>query len=85
MPLKNTCKRRNNKQTLDISVISPSGKKLHSNPELYNYLEDNPEVKCDRSVTNTSRPSCLPILAQKTSEKDFRMNFQNYEIRKQYV
>ena len=76
MHFQNTCKRRNNKQTLDISVISPSGKKLHSNPELYNYLEDNPEVKCDRSVTN----SCLPILAQKTSEKDFRMNFQNYEI-----
>ena len=65
---KKTCKRRNNKKTWDISVISPIGKKLPSNPELYNYLEANPEVKCDRSVTNTSRPSRLPILAQKPFE-----------------
>jgi len=49
-------------------VISPSGKKLCSNPELYNYLEANPEVKCHRSVTNTSRPSRLQIIAQKPFE-----------------
>ena len=65
---KKTCKRRNNKKTWDISVISPSGRKLRSNPELYNYLEANPEVKCARSITNTSRPCLLPILAQKPFE-----------------
>ena len=65
---KKTCKRRSNKRTWDISVMAPSGKKLRSNPELYNYLEANPEVKCDRSVTNTSRPSRLPIFAQKPFE-----------------
>ena len=65
---KKTCKRRNNKKTWDISVISPCGNKLRSNPELCNYLEINPELKCDRSVTNTSRPSRLPILAQKPFE-----------------
>ena len=65
---KKTCKRRNNKRTWDISLISPCGNKVRSNPELYNYLEANPELKCDRSVTNTSRPSRLPILAQKPFE-----------------
>jgi len=68
MHFHNTCKRRNNKRTWDIFVIAPIGKKLRSNPELYNNLEANPEVKCDRSVTNTSRPSRLQILAQKPFE-----------------
>ena len=29
--------------------------RLRSNPEVDRYLENNPKVKCDRDVTNTSR------------------------------
>ena len=29
--------------------------RLRSNPEVDRYLENNPKVKCDREVTNTSR------------------------------
>ena len=36
-------------------VLSPQGKKLRSNIEIRKYLEVNPDIKCDRNVTNTSK------------------------------
>ena len=32
-------------------LISPNGKKFRSNPEVYSYLEANPDVKYDKEVT----------------------------------
>merc|ERR1711971_233674 len=40
----------------DFCLITPCGKRLRSNPEIDRYLEKNPDVECDREVTNTSRP-----------------------------
>ena len=40
----------------DFYITTPDGKKLRSNPEIDKYLEKNPNVGCDRRVTNTSRP-----------------------------
>ena len=40
----------------DFYIITPDEKKLRSNPEIERYLEKNPDVDCDREVTNTSRP-----------------------------
>merc|ERR1711971_1035965 len=40
----------------DFYLITPCGKRLRSNPEIDRYLEKNPDVECDREVTNTSRP-----------------------------
>ena len=37
----------------DFHVICPNGKKFRSNVEINRYLEANPEVKCDRNITNT--------------------------------
>ena len=39
----------------DFSVFSPDGKKFRSTIEVTKFLESNPEVKCDREVTNTSQ------------------------------
>ena len=39
---------------LDFYVFGPNGQKFRSNIEIKNYLELNPEVKCDLDVTNTS-------------------------------
>ena len=39
----------------DFHVLSPQGKKLRSNIEIRKYLEVNPDIKCDRNVTNTSK------------------------------
>ena len=43
----------------DFHVFSPCGKRFRSNPEIDRYLDQNPEVKCDRNVTNTSKSSDL--------------------------
>ena len=40
----------------DFYVISPSGKRFRSNPEITRYLDENPKIKCDLGVTNTSKP-----------------------------
>ena len=39
----------------DFHVLSPQGKKFRSNIEIRKYLEVNPDIKCDRNVTNTSK------------------------------
>ena len=51
------CKRKSgvSKDIWDFHVLSPQGKKLRSNNDIFKYLEANPDVKCDQSVTNTSR------------------------------
>ena len=43
----------------DFHVFSPCGRRFRSNPEIDRYLDQNPEVKCDRNVTNTSKSSDL--------------------------
>ena len=43
------------KDIWNFHVICPQGKKLRSNNDIFKYLEANPDVKCDQSVTNTSR------------------------------
>ena len=52
------CKRKSgvSKDQWDFHVLSPQGKKLRSNNDIFKYLEANPVVKCDQSVTNTYKP-----------------------------
>merc|ERR1739848_362316 len=38
---------------------SPDGETLQSSAEIEEYLSWNPQVKCDKSVTNTNQPSNL--------------------------
>ena len=47
--------KRKNSDRWDFHVLSPQGKKLRSNIEIKKYLEVNPDIKCDRNVTNTSK------------------------------
>ena len=47
--------KRKNSDRWDFHVLSPQGKKLRSNIEIKKYLEVNPDIKCDRKVTNTSK------------------------------
>ena len=44
----------------DFYLHTPTGKKLRSNVEVTKFLAENPDVKCDLSVTNTTRPTDLP-------------------------
>ena len=53
----------------DFYIITPDGKKLRSNPEIDRYLEKNPDVDCDREVTNTSRPWADSAAPAKTPAK----------------
>merc|ERR1712083_88067 len=50
----------------DFFVFSPDGQRFRSNVELNKYLENNPEVKCDRNVTNTNSPQKEKDEEQKT-------------------
>ena len=51
-------KRRNNfSKDWNVYVTSPDGKMLQSCDEIDKYLDENPEVKCDKNVTNTDQPS----------------------------
>merc|ERR1712002_1083776 len=43
--------RRKNSSHWDFYLISPDNKRFRSNVELKKYLEKNPKVKCDLSVT----------------------------------
>ena len=52
---KKVCRKRKNGDRWDCHVLSPQGKTLRSNIEIKKYLEVNPDVKCDRNVTNTSK------------------------------
>ena len=50
---------RQNGKTWDFFAFSPNGKKFRSTVEVNRYLDQNPDVQCDRSVTNTLKPSDL--------------------------
>ena len=41
------------KKGWDIYIFTPDGKKLRSNCEIEQFVEDHPDVKCDMEVTNT--------------------------------
>ena len=56
------------KNRWDFYVISPAGKKLRSNVEINRYLEANPEVKCDRNITNTKFINSSKGVPNKISE-----------------
>jgi hypothetical protein len=43
----------------DFYLFSSDNQKFRSYPEVERYLENNPNVKCDLSVTNTKWPSTL--------------------------
>ena len=49
-------RKRSNKDHWDFYLISSDNKKLRSNAEVKRYVENNPNVKCDLSVTNTKWP-----------------------------
>ena len=53
------------KNRWDFYVISPCGRRFRSNPEIANYLSQNPEVKVDLSVTNTNKPIGLDSATRK--------------------
>ena len=63
---KNCCKRRNNaSKDWNVYVISPDGETLQSSAEIEEYLSWNPQVKCDKSVTNTDLPSNLENISMR--------------------
>ena len=55
-----------NRGDWDFFIISPSGKRFRSTVEVNKYLDKNPDVKCDRNVTNTHRPIDLQSSANNT-------------------
>ena len=54
--------KRKNSDNWDFYLISSDNKRFRSNPEIKRYLENNPNVKCDLSVTNTQWSSSLKNL-----------------------
>merc|ERR1712223_2245405 len=62
-------RRTGDQDSWDFYIITPDGKKLRSNPEIDRYLEKNPDVDCDREVTNTSRPWADSAAPAKTPAK----------------
>ena len=46
-------RKRKNKDHWDFYLINSDNKKFRSNAEVKRYTENNPNVKCDLSVTNT--------------------------------
>ena len=54
-------RRRLNQKDWDFYIISPEGKRFRSTIGVNKYLDINPEIKCDRNVTNTQLPSDLQI------------------------
>ena len=54
--------KRKNSSIWDFYLISSDNKRFRSNPEIKRYLENNPTVKCDLSVTNTQWSSALKNL-----------------------
>ena len=68
---KKECRPRKDSNRWDFYLISPTGKRLRSNVELNTFLAKNPEVRCDRDVTDFKRPKDLPntIENKKAPEK----------------
>ena len=60
----------------DIYLISPgsNGKKIKSAMKLHNFLEENPNIKCDLEVTSTS----------KAKHREFLMNKKNPVCQKRF-
>ena len=52
----------------DFYLISSDNKRFRSNPEVKRYLENNPTIKCDLSVTNTQWSSALKSLEKLNSD-----------------
>ena len=68
---KKVCSKRKNSDRWDTHVLSPQGKKLRSNIEIRKYLEVNPDIKCDRNVTNTSKKMVqIDSVSDKKSEEE---------------
>ena len=44
---------RKKEKKWNFSIINPNGKQFFSDIELYEYLDNNPDVECDRTVTKT--------------------------------
>ena len=60
-----------NSDRWDFHVLSPQGKKFRSNIEIRKYLEVNPDIKCDRNVTNTSKKMVqIDSVSDKESEEE---------------
>jgi len=60
-------RRQTGTKTWDFYIITPCGKRLRSTVEVNKYLDQNPDVECDRDVTNTNRPSDLMASRASTS------------------
>ena len=45
-------------------IFTPDGKKLRSNSEIEQFVEDHPDVKCDMEVTNTFKIQSFAILSK---------------------
>ena len=75
--------KRQNSDHWDFYLFSLDNKKFRSYPEVERYLKNNPNVKCDLSVTNTKWPSTLknpnPELKNRKSDTKPKANLINLE------
>ena len=73
--------KRQNSDHWDFYLFSSDNKKFRSYPEVERYLKNNPNVKCDLSVTNTKWPSTLknpnPESKNRKSDKQPKANLVN--------
>ena len=73
--------KRQNTDHWDFYLFSSDDKKFRCYPEVERYLENNPNVKCDLSVTNTKWPSTLkkpnPESKNRKSDKQPKANLAN--------
>ena len=60
--------KRKNLNHWDFCLISPDDKKFRSNIEIKRYVENNPSIKCDLSVTNTKWSDSFKTLQISKSE-----------------
>ena len=67
--------------------MSPDGKKLHTAIEINKYFDENPDVKCDQSVTNTHVPAewlkQAKIDENKNTEKKAKQEVEDFDENKE--
>ena len=63
----------------DFHLVNSDNKKFRSYPEVERYLKNNPNEKCDRSVTNTKLPSILKKLTPDSEKRKSDQSKANLE------
>ena len=72
--------RKSGENRWDFYVYSPNGQRFRSNVEIDKYLKSNPEIKCNREVTNCHTPKDLKSSVDVKQMENQQKSLQSQEI-----